>query len=88
MSKVECAQLHRRAEEAGLSVSAYLRSCTFEAESLRAMVKETMAQLRTAKAQPKLADPATSRRSGFRELARWLARFLFVRHKSQSVARA
>ena len=50
MSKAECAQLHRRAAEAGLTVSAYLRSCTFEAESLRAMVKEAMAQLRSAAA--------------------------------------
>lgn len=50
MSKEECDQLHQRAAEAGLSVSAYLRSCTFEAENLRAMVKETMAQLRAATA--------------------------------------
>lgn len=48
MSKDEAAQLHRRAAEAGLTVSAYLRSCTFEAESLRAMVKDTMAQLKAA----------------------------------------
>ena len=38
LSKAECAQLRRRAAEAGLTVSAYLRSCTFEAESLRAEV--------------------------------------------------
>lgn len=50
MSQAECDQLHQRAAEAGLSVSAYLRSCTFEAESLRAMVKEAMAQLRSAAA--------------------------------------
>jgi len=48
LSKTECAQLRRRAAEAGLTVSAYLRSCTFEAESLRALVKDTLAQLRTA----------------------------------------
>ena len=48
LSKAECAQLRRRAAEAGLTVSAYLRSCTFEAESLRALVKDTLAQLRTA----------------------------------------
>ena len=46
MSKAEADQLHRRAAEAGLTVSAYLRSCTFEVESLRAMVKDTVAQLR------------------------------------------
>jgi len=33
--------------EAGLTVSAYLRSCTFEAEALRAQVKEALAELRT-----------------------------------------
>ena len=46
MSEVESAQLRQRAAEAGLTISAYLRSCTFEAESLRAQVKETLAQLR------------------------------------------
>jgi hypothetical protein len=75
MSQAECAQLHRRAAEAGLSVSAYLRSCTFEAESLRAMVKDTLAQLRSAQAQPKPADPAPPpRRSGVGKLARLFAR--------------
>ena len=48
LSKPECAQLHQRAAAAGLTVSAYLRSCIFEAESLRAQVKETLAQLRSA----------------------------------------
>ena len=48
LSKEESAQLRKRAAEAGLTVSAYLRSCTFEAESLRALVKDTMAQLRLA----------------------------------------
>lgn len=49
LSRVECAQLRKRAAEAGLTVSAYLRSCTFEAESLRALVKDTLAQLRSQK---------------------------------------
>ena len=48
LSKTECAQLRKRAAEAGVTVSAYLRSCTFEAESLRAQVKETLAELRLA----------------------------------------
>lgn len=47
LSKMECDQLRKRAAEAGLTISAYLRSCTFEAESLRAMVKDTLAQLRS-----------------------------------------
>jgi len=72
MSQAECEQLHRRAAEAGLTVSAYLRSCTFEAESLRALVKETMAQLRqsTGERQPALARPPWRQRMS-RLLAHW-----------------
>jgi hypothetical protein len=47
LSEAECAQLRKRAAEAGLTVSAYMRFCTFEAESLRALVKDTLAQLRS-----------------------------------------
>jgi hypothetical protein len=47
LSSEENAQLRRLAAEAGLTVSAYIRSCTFEAESLRALVKDTISQLRT-----------------------------------------
>lgn len=85
VSKAECAQLHRRAAEAGLTVSAYLRSCTFEAESLRAMVRDTLAQLRSSKAQAKPADLAPTRRSW---LGGWLARLLTPWHGWQRVARA
>ena len=85
MSKAECAQLHRRAAEAGLTVSAYLRSCTFEAESLRAMVKDTLAQLHPVTAEAKPADSAPS---SFRSLVRWLARLFTPWHGSQRVARA
>jgi predicted DNA binding CopG/RHH family protein len=85
MSKAECAQLHRRAAEAGLTVSAYLRSCTFEAESLRAMVRDTLAQLRSVTAQAKPADSAPSR---FRSLVRWLARLFTPWLGSQRVASA
>ena len=47
LSKAESAQLHRRAAEAGLTVSAYLRSCALEAEELRAQVKLALAELKT-----------------------------------------
>jgi hypothetical protein len=88
MSKAECAQLHRRAAEAGLTVSAYLRSCTFEAESLRAMVKDTLAQLRSATNPAKPAHPAPPRQPWFGRLTRWLAGLLTPWHGSQRVARA
>jgi len=52
LSEPECAQLRRRAAEAGLSVSAYLRSCTLEVESLRAQVKQTLSELRSSVALP------------------------------------
>jgi len=86
MSKAECEQLHRRAAEAGLTVSAYLRSCTFEAESLRAMVKDTLAQLRSEPSSRSVSAPPRS--SGLRGLVRWLARLLTPWHGSPRVARA
>lgn len=85
MSKAECEQLHRRAAEAGLSVSAYLRSCTFEAESLRAMVKDTMTQLRSVTAH---AKPAPATPSRFRRMTRWLRNLITPWNSSQHTARA
>jgi hypothetical protein len=41
----EQAQLHERAAAAQLSVSAYLRSCILEAETLRTQVREALAQM-------------------------------------------
>lgn len=46
LSEAECAQLRARAVEAGMTVSAYLRSCTLEVENLRTQVKEALAHLR------------------------------------------
>ena len=43
----EQAQLHERASAAHLTVSAYLRSCIFEAESLRSQVKEALAKMQS-----------------------------------------
>ncbi|MGA2652443.1 MAG: hypothetical protein ABSF28_18050 [Terracidiphilus sp.] len=65
LSQTECAQLRTRASEAGLSISAYLRSCTFEAEALRAEVKQALAQLRTGESSGKAQDPTPARRSWF-----------------------
>jgi hypothetical protein len=63
LSEPECAQLRMRAAEAGLSVSAYLRSCTLEVESLRAQVKEALAQLRQSSSKPpESSAPATTSR--------------------------
>ena len=70
LSRTECLQLRQRAGEAGLTVSAYLRSCTFEAESLRALVKDTLAKLRS---EIPAEDETISARGG-RTLREWLAR--------------
>lgn len=58
VSAVEFEQLQRRSIEAGLTVSAYLRSCTFEAESLRAQVKQALTELRNQPAAVEATEPA------------------------------
>jgi len=68
LSQAECDQLRERAAEAGLTVSAYLRSCTFEVESLRAQVKEALAQFRSAPTSGKPAAPASARPTWLRRL--------------------
>ena len=84
LSKAECAQLRRRAAEAGLTVSAYLRSCTFEAESLRALVKDTLAQLRTDPT-PASQPVSVAEQPGWRQ---WLTRLLPHTSGFQRTARA
>lgn len=73
LTDAEETQLHERARAAQLSVSAYLRSCIFEAESLRAQVKEALGQIRAAaQADPShqpLSQPASSWRN--RLLPHW-----------------
>jgi hypothetical protein len=84
LSKAECDQLKSRAAAAGLTVSAYLRSCTFEAEALRAQVKEALAELRAASSTEAPRKPVKVRRSWFE----WLVRLLPHGHPEQSLARA
>jgi hypothetical protein len=81
LSHAECEQLRKRAAAAGLTVSAYLRSCIFEVEALRSQVKDTLAQLRSevveetvpqkAKAEPARAAVPVQRWHVFSRL-RWL----------------
>ena len=75
LSEPECEQLRQRAAEAGLTVSAYLRSCTLEVESLRAQVKQTLAQMRGApltRAESEIAPrPEHSVRSFLARLRAW-----------------
>lgn len=71
LSKAECERLRKRAAEAGLTVSAYMRSCTFEAEQLRELVKGTLAQLRTEPVKAS-TDDAAGDRHGWRQWLGWL----------------
>ncbi len=82
LSQAECARLHERAAEAGVTVSAYLRSCTFEAEALRAEVKAALADLRAAALKEKPAVPVQEQRSWFGWFARLLPRLCSARHAS------
>jgi predicted DNA binding CopG/RHH family protein len=57
LSPAECAQVRQRSAEAGVTVSAYLRSCVFEMETLRTQVKQTLTELRTARRESGTAAP-------------------------------
>ncbi len=79
LSKPERALLHQRAAAAGLTVSAYLRSCFLDAENLRAQVKETLAQLcsATPALTPKPVSSATQpSRSSLFPRWNWMRRTL------------
>jgi hypothetical protein len=50
LTEDEFACLRDRAEESGISVSAYMRSCVVDAEQLRAQVKRALAEMRQSSA--------------------------------------
>lgn len=83
MSEGECEQLKMRAAEAGLTISAYLRSCTFEADSLRAEVKKTLAEMRKP-VRPEGHKEGAKARSPWFE---WLWRLIPHYHLVSRVAR-
>jgi hypothetical protein len=62
-------QLRQRAAEAGLTISAYLRSCAFEVETLRAQVKQTIAELKSSRNV--VGQNAVEHRSGWRRILPW-----------------
>jgi hypothetical protein len=72
LSHAESAQLHERAAEAGLTVSAYLRSCVFEVEALRSQVRNALSQFRSASAD----DPHVTRNPAQSALPTWRNRLL------------
>jgi hypothetical protein len=88
LSNRECVQLRQRAAEAGLTVSAYLRSCVLEADSLRAQVRQALAELRLAgkSEKPTASNPAATKPTR-RPRFGWLARIWPLLHFGQRVAR-
>ena len=74
LSQAECAQVRQRASDAGLTISAYLRSCVLEAESLRKQVKEALTQLRSSSTAVPQAEQMKVPRTGSwraRMFSRW-----------------
>jgi hypothetical protein len=71
LSKAEYAQLRARADEAALTVSAYLRSCIFEAEDLRTQVRQALSQFRSAGLAESAAQKTTASHS-----STWRAKLL------------
>jgi len=71
LTKAEEVQLHERAAAAQLSVSAYLRSCIFEAESLRAQVKEALSQMKAATTPESSPQPKPAPNWRTRLLPHW-----------------
>jgi|SRR5579862_746403 len=80
LSEADRQLLHQRAEEAGLTVSAYLRACAFEVESLRAQVKEALAQIQEP--HPAIEEQNAATAQPDRRRVRWLPRW----HWRQRVA--
>ncbi|MDE3186161.1 MAG: ribbon-helix-helix protein, CopG family [Acidobacteriota bacterium] len=76
LSEEEAAQLRERAAEAGMTVSAYLRSCAFEVEALRTQVKQALSEIRSAAPAEEPGSPAPGR--AFSPQPTWRAR-LFPR---------
>ncbi len=74
LNKAECARLHRRAAEAGLTVSAYLRSCALEAEALRAQVKQALTELKAGNKGTREQGNERPKRRNFLGWIRWFTR--------------
>jgi hypothetical protein len=70
LSHAETAKLRRRAAEAGLTVSAYVRSCMLETDALRAQVKKALAEMRATESSGKRGDEAKRRLGWFGKLTR------------------
>lgn len=82
LSHAECARLRRRASETGLTVSAYLRSCVLEADSLRAQVKVALGELQRVSSRGKSSGKSNLGRPEPQHSSSWLRR-LFPRKQAR-----
>jgi hypothetical protein len=68
LSDAESKRLRQRATEAGLTVSAYVRSCALEVDALRVQVKQALAEIRTT------ADKVSATAPARRPWLEWMGR--------------
>ena len=77
-------QVRARAAEAGLTVSAYFRSCAFEVEQSRTQVKQSLAEMGTQKpvmsSQPSASQQTPHGSAWWAALFRWFALSRNARH--------
>jgi len=74
LSRAESVQLRARAAESGLTVSAYLRTCILEVESLRTQVKDALEQMRAPESPATLRATEGPTRVGPVSAPRWTAK--------------
>jgi predicted DNA binding CopG/RHH family protein len=83
MSQAESDALHRRAAEAGMTVSAYLRYCALEVETLRGAVKQAMAELKEAAVRER--QPEAPAPSGWlKRLSLWITPWRDLRQTARA----
>jgi hypothetical protein len=87
LTQAEAAQLHDRANEAGLTISAYLRSCIFEAETLRAEVRAALARIRSASPNSTKREGAGEAPGAARKTSPW-RRFWSLGRRTDSTSRS
>jgi predicted DNA binding CopG/RHH family protein len=69
MSEQEAIQVRKRAADAGLTISAYIRSCVCEAELLRAQVKSALIEIRQVNSRKEESAPGNVNRPWWNRLA-------------------
>jgi hypothetical protein len=85
LNRSEVLKLRARAAESGLTVSAYLRTCILEVESLRAQVKDALVRMRAPEVRDEPPAAQSAPRFGPQAVRRWRER-LFPHWRSSERA--